>query len=65
VSPDVAGRIGSLAATYVVETKGTQGHHYTLEEFIERFDSEFPDLAGVTREALQSRIVRFAALGGE
>jgi adenosine kinase len=44
---DVAGRVGSLAATYVVEVKGTQSHRYSFTEFVNRFDIEFPDHAGV------------------
>jgi adenosine kinase len=43
---ETAGRIASLAATYVVEVKGTQSHHYTLAEFSERFAENFPDHAG-------------------
>jgi adenosine kinase len=43
---DVTGRIASVAATYVVEHKGTQAHTYTVEEFRERFSAEFPDFAG-------------------
>jgi adenosine kinase len=43
---EVAGRIASLAATYVVEVKGTQSHHYSLDAFAERFDEAFPDYAG-------------------
>lgn len=42
----VAGRMGSLAATYAIEFHGTQEHEYTPEEFVERFDREFPDFAG-------------------
>jgi adenosine kinase len=42
---DVAGRVGSLSATYVVEVKGTQGHSYGLSDFVSRFVSQFPDLA--------------------
>jgi adenosine kinase len=40
---DAAGRLGSLAATYVVESKGTQGHRFSLTEFAQRFEHEFPD----------------------
>ena len=40
---DAAGRVASLAATYVVEVKGTQSHHYTLDEFAARFVESFPD----------------------
>lgn len=42
---DVAGRIGSVAATYVVESKGTQSHAYTRDEFMKRFAETFPDYA--------------------
>lgn len=37
----VCGRIGSLAATYVLETMGPQTHHYTLHEFAARYESVF------------------------
>jgi adenosine kinase len=40
---EAAGRIASLAATYVVEVKGTQSHEYTLDEFATRFTENFPD----------------------
>jgi adenosine kinase len=40
---DAAGRIASMAATYVVEVKGTQSHRYTFDEFSTRFACEFPD----------------------
>jgi adenosine kinase len=43
---EVAGRVGSLAATFVVEVKGTQSHNYSFTEFTNRFDIEFPDHAG-------------------
>lgn len=42
---DVAGRLGSVAATYVVESKGTQSHAYTRDEFSRRFAETFPDHA--------------------
>lgn len=42
---DAAGRVGSLAATFVVEVKGTQSHHYSFTEFENRFNIEFPDYA--------------------
>jgi adenosine kinase len=35
-----------LAATYAIEYHGTQEHSYTPEEFVARFDREFPDFAG-------------------
>jgi adenosine kinase len=36
-----AGRIGSLAATYVLETEGPQAHSFTLQEFVERYVATF------------------------
>jgi adenosine kinase len=35
------GKIGSVAAVYVLETKGPQAHSYTLAEFVERYVSAF------------------------
>ncbi len=35
------GRLGSLAATYVVECYGTQNHRYTVEEFRSRYAESF------------------------
>ncbi|MCA9922326.1 MAG: carbohydrate kinase family protein [Anaerolineales bacterium] len=34
---DIAGRMGALAATYVLEQLGTQNHQYTIKEFIARY----------------------------
>ncbi len=45
------GRIGSLAATYVLETKGPQAHSYTLGSFVERYKAAFGE--GETTAALQ------------
>jgi adenosine kinase len=39
--PEVAGRIGALAATYVIEQQGTQSHHYTRDQFAARYAAEF------------------------
>ncbi len=36
-SLETAGRMGSLAATYVLETEGPQSHSYSLKEFVERY----------------------------
>ena len=44
-SLDSAGRLGSLAAAYAVEAKGTQEHSYTFDEFKIRFQDTFPDYA--------------------
>jgi adenosine kinase len=35
------GRMGSLAATYVLETEGPQSHQYDLRRFVERYCSVF------------------------
>jgi adenosine kinase len=40
---DIAGRIGSLAAAYVLENYGTQGHNFTISKFIERYRENFDD----------------------
>jgi adenosine kinase len=37
------GQMGSLAATYVLEQKGTQNHHYSIVEFIKRYREHFDD----------------------
>jgi adenosine kinase len=42
-----AGRIGSLAATYVLESAGPQEHFYELSEFVERFRQNFDDEAAL------------------
>jgi len=42
---EVAGRMGSLAATYVLEEHGTQRHYYTVESFIRRYAECFGDSA--------------------
>ena len=35
------GRMGSLAATYVLEQPGTQNHSYTWQEFVARYQENF------------------------
>jgi len=37
------GQMGALAASYCFEHTGTQGHTFTLQEFIERYRSHFDD----------------------
>lgn len=41
LSWETSGRIGSLAAAYVLEVEGTQSHQYTLDGFISRFLDTF------------------------
>jgi len=43
---EIAGRMGSVAATYSVERHGPQEQHYTADEFVVRFDRTFPEFAG-------------------
>lgn len=40
---DICGKMGSLAAAYCLEQKGTQNHQYSPEEFITRFRRHFDD----------------------
>lgn len=40
---DICGRIGALAATYVLEQRGTQSHSFTRRDFVERFRQHFDD----------------------
>ena len=40
---ETCGQMGTLAATYCLECEGTQGHCYTLNEFITRFRQHFDD----------------------
>ena len=46
---DVTGRIAALAATYVLEQYGTQNHHYTRQEFAERYRQTFGDTPEIER----------------
>lgn len=46
---EISGRMGALAATYVLEEHGTQRHHYTIPQFIERFDAHFGDAFPLAR----------------
>ena len=39
----LSGEIGALCATYVLEQVGTQSHHFTPEEFVKRFRTQFDD----------------------
>jgi adenosine kinase len=39
----LAGRMGSLAATYALENPGGQGHFYTPADFVRRFRDHFDD----------------------
>jgi adenosine kinase len=39
----IAGRMGALAATYVIENEGTQNHNFTPAAFVARFREHFDD----------------------
>jgi adenosine kinase len=40
---EIAGRMGAVAAAYVLEQQGTQNHHYTRGEFVARYREHFDD----------------------
>ena len=40
---EVAGRLGAVAAAYVLEQKGTQNHRFTREEFVARYRQHADD----------------------
>ena len=44
-------QMGALAATYCLETRGTQGHRYDLTGFIRRFRQHFDDQGDLDRLA--------------
>jgi adenosine kinase len=54
---DLCGKMGSLAAVYCLEQKGTQNHHYTPAEFIERFRQHYDD-GGKLEVLLEQRLHR-------
>ena len=61
---EIAGRMGSVAATYAVERHGSQEHSYTPGEFVGRFDTAFPEYAGAVKvEWLSSPVDRKQAEG--
>ena len=39
----LAGRMGALAATYVLENIGAQNHRFTRAEYVKRFRQHFDD----------------------
>ena len=41
LSWETAGRMGSLAAAYVLETDGPQNHTYTWKDFVGRYEQSF------------------------
>lgn len=49
---EITGRMGSVAAAYVIETEGPQAHLYTLSEFYHRYEENFGPC-----EELQKRLM--------
>ena len=45
----VAGRVGALCSTYVLEQLGTASHHFTLAEFSQRYAENFGAEEGLAR----------------
>jgi adenosine kinase len=41
---ETSAKMGTIAATFAIEKYGTQEHHYTYEDFIERYKSNFGEL---------------------
>jgi len=70
---EIAGRMGSVAATYAVEQHGSQVHTYTSSQFVDRFEAAFPEYAGavkvdwlccpVDRDLAESRLSGHAVIG--
>ena len=52
LSWDFCGKMGALAATYCLESKGTQEHFYTPAEFVTRYREHFDD-GGVLDELIK------------
>jgi len=46
---ETCARMGTLAATYCLEQEGTQGHFYSLGEFVTRFRQHFNDRGQLDR----------------
>jgi adenosine kinase len=38
---EICAQIGSVAASFAVQKNGTQTHHFTLEEFMERYETNY------------------------
>jgi adenosine kinase len=41
---EISAKMGTVAAAFAVERYGTQEHHHTYEDFIERYKSNFGEL---------------------
>jgi adenosine kinase len=45
---ETCARMGTLAATYCLENRGTQNHHFTIEEFVQRYRLCYQDTNGLS-----------------
>jgi adenosine kinase len=52
---ELAGQMGTLAATYTLEQPGPQSHSYTLPEFVARFREHFDDKGALDELATSSQ----------
>lgn len=41
---ETAAKMGAVVAAYAIEKYGTQEHHYTYEDFVERYESNFGEM---------------------
>jgi len=58
---EISGRIGALAATYVLENLGTQGHRYAPLDFVKRYREHFDDYGALDILINQHRSPRTAS----
>jgi adenosine kinase len=42
-SLQICGQMGSVAASYAIETYGTQAHEFTKDEFSERYEKTYKE----------------------
>ena len=61
---EIAGRMGSVAATYAVEQHGSQEHTYTPAEFVDRFRCGFSRVRWCTQSRMAA-LLRRSGSGGE
>lgn len=50
----VAGRVGALAATYALESLGTQSHRYDVPTFLKRYQAHFGEIPETLTRALNA-----------
>jgi adenosine kinase len=51
---EISGKIASIIAAYAIEKHGTQEHTFSPEQFVERFNANYPESAGaITADQLR------------